>query len=243
MNGDGWKEQDNVLEARGETPSENRDSVERSYSCPSGIVARKARGRTCRHIAGAIAAILRAPVHASDARSARARSGGRPISGRPHINRGRDFFITVRADCIFLRLPTTGMSNLENRVEGGPSNHVFPAIGVLRRSSSRHPFIYHHPPFPSPPPARIFILGHNPLLGRTRSPLFDGRRDDRDTGSLPSLPPPCLSLSLSSSDLFSSFPFLLSSFLFSLFFFFTSHRPPFHQPGTPLQSGLAVRRN
>jgi len=129
-------------------------------------------------------------------RTQRARAfRGTPNLRRPHINRGRDFFITVRADCIFLRLPTTGMSNLENRVEGGPSNHVFPAIGVLRRSSSRHPFIHHHPPLPSPPPARIFILGHNPLLGRTRSPLFDGRRDDRDTGSLPSLPPP-LSLAL-----------------------------------------------
>lgn len=44
------------------------------------------------------------------------------------ITRGRDFFITVRADCIFLRLSTTGVSNLENRVEGGPSNHVFLAI-------------------------------------------------------------------------------------------------------------------
>jgi len=62
------------------------------------------------------------------------------------ITRGRDFFITVRADCIFLRLPTTRVSNLENRVEGGPSNHVFLAIVSCvdprhPRSASGHPFI------------------------------------------------------------------------------------------------------
>lgn len=63
------------------------------------------------------------------------------------ITRGRDFFITVRADCIFLRLSTTGVSNLENRVEGGPSNHVFLAIVSCvdprhpRFSSGGHPFI------------------------------------------------------------------------------------------------------
>lgn len=45
------------------------------------------------------------------------------------ITQRRFFFITVRADCIFLRPSATqGVSNLENHVEGGPSNHVFLAI-------------------------------------------------------------------------------------------------------------------
>lgn len=140
-------------------------------------------------------------------------------SPAPYYSPGRDFFITVRADCIFLRLSTTGASNLENRVEGGPSNHVFLAI-VFRVG----------PDYPPSSRPRILILGHNPLLGRTKGLLFDGRRVDRDTVPLFLYPPPP--------------PLFLSIFMWSPFsLFFAPHRPPFHHPGTPLQSGLAARRN
>lgn len=45
----------------------------------------------------------------------------------------------------FLRLSTTGVSNLENRVEGGPSNHVF--LAIVSRVDPRPP-----PCFSSDPP-------------------------------------------------------------------------------------------
>lgn len=135
------------------------------------------------------------------------------------ITRGRDFFITVRADCIFLRLPTTRVSNLENRVEGGPSNHVSwqscPASILATPAPPRAATL-------SSPCQRVLILGHNPLLERTKSLLFDGCRGDWDAVPL------SLSFSLFSSPLspspshlhvISFFPF------FSLFFLHHTDRP------------------
>lgn len=107
----------------------------------------------------------------------------------------------------FLRLPTTGVSNLENRVEGGPSNHVF--LAIVSCVDPRHPPASRAATLSSPR-QRVLILGHNPLLERTRSLLFDGCRGDRDAASL-SLSFP-LVLSPSSRDL-----------LFSLFFSFFLH--------------------
>lgn len=49
----------------------------------------------------------------------------------------------------FLRLPTTGVSNLENRVEGGLSNHVF--LAIVSCVDPRHPrFSNGHPFIPAP---------------------------------------------------------------------------------------------
>lgn len=62
------------------------------------------------------------------------------------ITRGRDFFITVRADCIFLRLPTTGCPIWRIAWKEGHlitcSWQSCPA-SILRhpRFSSGHPFI------------------------------------------------------------------------------------------------------
>lgn len=116
--------------------------------------------------AGAAGAARRrhGPVHAPNTRSCgdssarvhthththpHTRANAYTYTRQRRITRGRDFFITVRADCIFLRLSTTGVSNLENRVEGGPSNHVF--LAIVFRVDPGCPALLD----PPSPPARV----------------------------------------------------------------------------------------